>query len=281
MSDTLTLSLPVLMNNITDVSTIKELLKTYNAQLKSDGQYELPVIFPILVSKSKDVNRQYKRALSSQERYNTLFNKFVGQISKAQNIAAAISEMIIAADFGTEIYTQSKDLNDRYVQLFASAQYLRDLSGKELIDSTVNVSIPEITSMHPQINATIENGTQSKDWVVSQIADFSNTLHTDVRNLSTKTLRQKMAKFYTELTDIVEKTATFYDLILKKKAVNPLISEELVALISSLDRLSQKLHVKYTALLNLVYIHSDQLLAVNNAVLVYQSFAGILENEKK
>ena len=280
MSNCTNLTLNALIKNIVDASTIQDILATYDAQLKAAQQYEVTVIFPILTTEMQAVDSTYIQSVSSLTKFHQSIEVFTVLAKDTTAGYAAIYSLMHAADFNTQIFTQAKKLNDLYLAFYSSAQDLRNLTNDELIEATVKVAIPEIKLMHETINSTITDGTHSDDWVTSQAKKFSNELHGDVRSLSTDLLRKQMSIFYLELNQIVTSTVELYNLILRNKSINPMISIELFDMLTTLNQNAAKLDAMYIRSMNLIYIHSDDLLAVNNTVLVYQTLTKLLKKQK-
>ncbi len=262
-----------LIENIDDASLIKNILSDFEEQLRASGEFDIRAIFPILTQKIEAVDEAYQTSLLSLSKSHQSVEDVMTFLDASTITVSEIYNTSQALDNGPSLLDRVQELKDTSDVINESAKEIQKYSNQELLDATAKVGIPNILATHKTISSQIITSSHSDRLITEQVAKFSDELHGDVRSLSTNALRNLFKPFAKNIVDFSVKAKELQDYISKRKAANPLISNDLVNYCVTLSQNMEPLTRLFERMVNLFYVHSQDLIVLNNAVLVYQQLA--------
>jgi len=262
-----------LTENIDDASLIKNILSDFEEQLRASREFEIRAIFPILAQKIEAVDAAYQTSLLSLSKSHQSVEDVLTFLNASMITVSEIYSTGLALDNGSSLLDQVQALKDTSDVINESAKEIQKYSNQELLDATAKVGIPNILATHKTISSQIITSSHSDSLIIEQVAKFSDELHGDVRSLSTNALRNLFKPFAKNIVDFSVNAKELQGYITKRKAVNPLISSDLVNYSVALSQNMEPLTRLFERMVNSFYVHSQDLIVLNNAVLVYQLLA--------
>ena len=266
------LSLSQLIDQIDQVKTLSEQLDLYERQLVSNKQFTVPRLVPVLTERITRVNTDFSQSRELFDDANSLMRSLRTELDSTFSLAGNLLNIATAMD-DTLIYKQTRDFLEQFEGFQESCTGLFDVTLDEYFQITTKVDIQAEYSRHLTIDQYIRDGTETETWVIRKIQACAKQLHSDMRILSLKSLRRKIVSEYERLNGVSTLAHDLNELIIRKKALNPLISDEMVNSAQAMTSAFSSLHSHYNTWIHGMYVHSNQVEMVDMSIEIYRLLA--------
>lgn len=252
------ISFEQLVSNITDPVILSELITTYEPYINTESKFQTASIVQILLVKMEALVTTQEQTGRQHTNCELSVKKLAGDSLDALAGAKALFASTNAGDAGTEIYMHTQktvadfeDVNKKNRELL---QYFMD----DMFEESA-ISLKSFADKYGELNKLLAADSQQQNWVFKTMQEDVAQLKAYAQKLSLAPAKQAAVVAYQLLLPLYTETVNLYQLIIRKRELNPLIADSLLKDSGNLVLATEALTKQCNGFINQLYQY-DQLL---------------------
>ncbi len=265
-----------LTQNIHSPEAISEILDFYSGSKAVEYQNDgIPFILPILENRINDVSVKFS---SFEKEFRNTLKLWKAIIEKANNILSSLESLnaiITSANYESNIYLHMQQCKTNFELSNTSLQSIfQSLNEHDFKVSRLNLDYYMHTNK--QLAELVKSEEYKPDFIIEQLKNISDELYEYQKSIHWKELRAEIKNILQQIiaqsTNTLDKNSihNFVQLVIKRKASNPLISDDLVTNLIRLQEDITKFILTFNVSINSIYLSDIKQNALIDNLVVYQ-----------
>ena len=264
-----TFILSELIFSVTSSASIKEILDLYEKSFIADNQFSIPVIFPILEIRMKNVIQNYLELKQHLRTATKLLNNLMKKVEELFGLLTSIYGLVRNEDMNGKMHELVKEAAINFEQ---SCKDMRSVLFTMIDHETkiLNLNPTLYADLHEIIKDTIEQNLYEDNYVKEQLNIMNDQLLAYQKTISGLELRSKTSVVLQTVFEFRKAVNSILWIVNKRKATNELVPEILINMVNQLNEKFEAILEGFKAFINSIYVSEAKEQDIVETITVYQ-----------
>lgn len=272
------ISLNQLVKEINQSKLLAEQLENYRLLIHPKHQFQVDSIIPILSLRISTIADSF----GNTDQFNNECLKSIKALSKQSKSihgqVHAVFNQINTADYAEELQVNSSQLCENFDAVDFTIQRMLLVFMDETFEE-YSTDLDSLTKKYKKLNEMLEEDENTNSWIIKQVRADQKELKAYSKEIELSPIKKSTLSTYQNTIPVIEGVYTFRALVMKKKANNPLISQNLVVEVDQLATDAQSLANDFNQWINLLYQYDQQIQVVKDHIKCFNQIADLLESQ--